>query len=330
MRLSVWIAVGLWMLSPRPVSAEPPDPRAEVDVDVEVGADDVDEDANEDAELGAADVARPYLVESGDALSQLAQIDDGDPPVVEAGFEPGLDGEPVQPPAAEASPVPPEPIRQPSAAAPSAPTVVTAPASPEVAGRPKADPVFAEWGEPGSEAGPSEQRIHAAVMFGVGASFDETPGGVNPLGFGFGLRGDYRLLPQLAVGGRFLYYVGSSAALPAGDITMSTWLLAAEAAYVWPVHGLLIEPGLVLGIHSRAVDGRAPFADGRGGFVEANEDRTDVGFYLAPGASVIVPLALFSPDLEPFFVGGDARIGFVFADEVSGSFELMVQAGLRF
>jgi hypothetical protein len=313
MRLSVWIAVGLLALYARRASAEPPDPRDEV-----VLIDDVDV---------TAEVVKPYLSESSDALALLAQAD-GDPPAVPTGLEPGLYWEPAQS-SAQA------PESPPAAAEPSTPTVVpAAPAAGEQTaegGRPKPDPVFAEWGEPGADATPIEQRIHAAVMFGVGASFDETPAGVNPLGFGFGLRGDYRLLPELAVGARFLYYVGGSAALPAGDISMSSWLLAAEAAYGFPIHGMLLEPGLVLGISARTVDGRAPFVDGRaGGFVTGNEDRTDVGFYLAPGASLAIPLAIFSPDLEPFFVGGDARIGFVFADEVSGSFELMAQAGLRF
>ena len=330
MRLSVWIAIGLVALVGQRASAEMPDPRDEVDeAEVVVGGGEGEALEGVDDDV-ASDVVRPYLNESSDAL---ARLQDGDPPAVPTGLEPGLYGEPAQPPAATpAPPVDTEPA-EPAAveANVTAQGVVTAPskeAAPE--GRPKPDPVFDTWGEPGSDAVSVDQRIHAAVMFGVGASFDETPGGVNPLGFGFGLRGDYRLLPELAVGGRFLYYVGSSSALPAGEITMSTWLLAAEAAYVWPINGMLLEPGLVLGISTRAVDGRAPFADGGSGFVAGTEDQTDVGFYLAPGASLIVPLALISPDLEPFFLGGDARVGFVFGDGVSGSFELMFQAGLRF
>ena len=325
MRLPVWIAVGLLAWCANRASAELPDPRAEVD-DIEAPDDGAEVAQLDDVDV-TADVVKPYLNESSSALALLAQADEG-PPAVPTGIEPGLYGEPQQPPAAESAPSQPPPAAEANVTAEG---VVAPPAEGvDTTGRPKTDPVFDAWGEPGSEAVSTEQRIHAAVMFGVGASFDETPGGVNPLGFGFGLRGDYRLLPQLAVGGRFLYYVGGSSALPAGEITMSSWVLAAEAAYVLPIDGMLLEPGVAVGIATRAVDGRAPFADVGSGFVAGTEDRAEAGFYLAPGASLAVPLALVSPDLEPLYLGGDVRIGFVFADAVSGSLELMFQAGVRF
>jgi hypothetical protein len=195
--------------------------------------------------------------------------------------------------------------------------------------------VFSDWGPPGSDFLPeAEPKIQAAIMLGVGASFDDTPGSVNPMGFAFGLRGSYRFIPEvpeLAVGGRFLYFVGGSASLPTGEIAMSSWLLAAEAAYVFPVAHMYLEPGLALGLSGRSIESRLLVADNEEpGFVPGSNDHSEVGFYVAPGLAWCVPLSLMSPDLDQFFVGADVRLGMVFGDGVSGSLELMFEGGLRF
>jgi len=245
----------------------------------------------------------------GAALALLS----ADPPSVEPA--------PAQAGAAPAT-APAEPPPAPSAPPPTA-------AEPE----PKPDPVFDDWGAPGSDDVRVEPKIQAAIMLGVGASFDDTPAAVNPLGFGFGLRGSYRFLPdypELAVGGRFLYYVGGSGSLPNGEIGMSSWILAADAVYVFPVAGILLEPSLALGLSGRAIEANTPVVDVGSGFVPGGTTRTEVGFYLAPGASVCVPLSLMSAGLEQFFIGADARLGMVFGHGVSGSFELMAQGGVRF
>ena len=39
---------------------------------------------------------------------------------------------------------------------------------------------------------------------------------------------------------------------------------------------------------------------------------------------------MFARELDPFFIGGDARVGLVFGERVSSSIELMAQGGLRF
>ena len=169
-------------------------------------------------------------------------------------------------------------------------------------------------------------------MLGVGASFDDTIGSVNPLGFGFGIRGSYRFLPdypEFQLGGRFLYFVGGSAQIPNGDVSMSTWLLAAEATYVFPVAGLFIEPGLAFGLSARSLQGSTPFID-QGGFVPGSDPRTDVGFYLAPGAAVCIPLSLMAPELALWFIGADLRLEMVFGEGFSGSISAMAQGGLRF
>lgn len=193
--------------------------------------------------------------------------------------------------------------------------------------------MFDDWGAPGSDAIRVEPRIQAAIMLGVGASFDDTQGSVNPLGFGFGVRGSYRFLPdypEFAVGGRFLYYVGGSGSLPSGDIAMSSWILATEGTYVFPIAGVLFEPGLALGLHGRAIEVNTPLVDVDSGVVPGASTHNEIGFYLAPGASVCIPLSLVSPDWHQFFVGADARLGMVFGHGVSGSFEAMAQGGVRF
>jgi hypothetical protein len=248
--------------------------------------------------------------EQGQMPSEALALLSADPPIVESA--PAQAGATPSPAPAEPPPPPP-----PTAAEP----------------EPKPDPIFDDWGAPGSDDVRVEPKIQAAIMLGVGASFDDTPASVNPLGFGFGLRGSYRFLPdypELAVGGRFLYYVGGSGPLPNGEIAMSSWILAADAAYVFPVAGILLEPSLALGLSGRAIEANTPVVDVGSGFVPGGDTRTEVGFYVAPGASVCVPLSLMSPSLEQFFIGADVRLGMVLGHGVSGSFELMVQGGVRF
>jgi hypothetical protein len=210
------------------------------------------------------------------------------------------------------------------------PTAAQPPPPPEPA--PGPDPVFAEWGEPGAKPPPPlGPRVQAALMAGLGAALNKTAGSINPLGFGFGFRGGYTVIPEVVVGGRFLYYIGGSAALPTGEISMSSWLLAVEGAYVWQVkENIVIEPGLALGLSTLSVRGpRVPSIEGGAGFVPGSTEQTDVAFYLAPGAAVRIPVDI-SPDLEGAFVGGDVRLGFAFRDVVGTSIEVMGQAGIRF
>jgi hypothetical protein len=263
-------------------------------------------------------------------------------------------------PAAAASPVPAEPIASPPQGpdwvAPEAggPIPESPPAAPtEAAPQPSAadqpptpaqppparaeqpqqqDPAFKDWGAPG--AGPPQALgppIQAALMLGIGATLNDTTGSINPLGFGFGIRGSYRILPDVAIGGRFLYFIGGSAALPTGEISMSSWQLAVEAAYIVPITDTIdLEPGIVLGMNVLTVHGpSAAFLEGEGtGFVPGSTDKTEAALYLAPGAAIRIPINI--PDVENFFVGGDARLGLQFRESVGTSIELMGQAGIRF
>lgn len=171
--------------------------------------------------------------------------------------------------------------------------------------------------------------LHVGALFGFGLSFDDNVGSINSLGFGIGVRGDYRLLDRLAVGGRFLYYFGGSAALPTGQVSMSSWILAAEVSHVLPASGLLVQPGVAIGLSGLALDGRVA-ADTGNGFIPGSEDRSEIGFYLGPGATVVLPFAVLDRDLDPFYVAADGRIGLVFRDSLSGSLELLAHVGARF
>ncbi len=351
MQPSTWTTAVLTILLAAPIARaeerlEPPDPRDEVDdvPAVVTYAPNLvsyyDAEGGDDAEKG--DV--PAVVEHAPALVSSFEGDaPAAAPAAGAIDDATITAEPA-PPSAKAD----RAVlgRQPSAAEPEPAPLVLSDPQPALASEPMPAPApapgrnvedaeasdasFDEWGEPGATPA-GEPRFQAAAMMGVGASFDETPGGVNPLGFGFGLRGDFRLLPALAVGGRFIYSVGGSASLTTGEVAMSTWLLAAEASFVVPLRSVILQPGLALGLSARATAGRTAFVDGRsGGFVPGSDDDEDVGLYLAPGVALTVPLSTFSRDLEPFFFGGDARVGLVVGDRLSGSLEIMAQLGLRF
>jgi hypothetical protein len=188
---------------------------------------------------------------------------------------------------------------------------------------------------PAADGGGHAQRPSelwsASALLGVGATFDNTVAGVNPLGFGFGVRGDYRILPSWSLGARLLYFVGGSVELPTHDVVMQSWLLAAEGAYVLDVDPLTIQPGLALGLYVREKNyrGFAPFiTDDPTGITLP--DTTRFFFYLAPGLNITLPLSVAAPALAPLTVGADVRLDVGFGRRVTGSIQLLGQVGLRF
>jgi len=195
-----------------------------------------------------------------------------------------------------------------------------------------AEPVAADGG---IEAHPPTTRTtelwSAAALLGIGATFDNTVAGVNPLGFGFGVRGDYRIHPMFSVGARLLYFVGGSVELPTLDVVMQSWLLAAEGAYVLDLDPLTIQPGVALGLFVRETNyrGYAPFITEDPTSV-SQPDTTRLFFYIAPGLNVSLPLALASPALAPLTVGADVRLDVGFGRRVTSSIQLLGQVGLRF
>jgi hypothetical protein len=182
-------------------------------------------------------------------------------------------------------------------------------------------------------AAPAAQttELWSAALVGVGATFDNTVAGVNPLGFGFGIRGDYRIRPEWSLGARLLYFVGGSVELPTHDVVTQSWLLAAEGAYVLNLDPLTIQPGIALGMYVRETNYRG-FAT----FITEDPtsltqpDTTRLFFYLAPGLNVSLPLALAAATLAPLTVGADMRLDVAFGRRVTSNIQLLGQVGLRF
>jgi hypothetical protein len=170
----------------------------------------------------------------------------------------------------------------------------------------------------------------AEALLGLGVTFDNTLGSVNPLGFGFGLRGDYRIAEPWAVGARVLYFVGGSSELPVGRVSMQTWLLAVEGAYVLRLDPLLIQPGLALGLHMRQIDERVLDLPDMEGAVARNQNRTQVGLYLAPGVNIALPLGNLARELDYLIAGMDVRLDLAFGSRVTSNLQLLLLAGVRF
>ena len=169
------------------------------------------------------------------------------------------------------------------------------------------------------------------MLLGPGATFDHTVGGVNPLGFGFGLRGEYRIEEPWTVGARVQYFVGGSSDLPTGRVSMLSWVLALEGSYMLRLDPLLIQPGVLLGLHVREIDKRPsvialPAPD----FAPGSQNDTQVGLYIAPGVSVTVPLGVLARELERVYFGLDMRLDLAFGSRATANLQLMFQAGVRF
>lgn len=259
------------------------------------------------------------------AADPLSAFPPAPPPFVPTPTEPASAGqtEPAE------QPVPPQAALTQFAPAPAPPEVAGPAAQPEPA---PAAPMPAAEPERAAAAPPSPPRLwSAAALLGVGVTFDNTVAGVNPLGFGFGVRGDYRILPEWSLGARLLYFVGGSVELPSVEVSMQSWLLALEGAYVAQLDAVTIQPGLALGLHQRETDSRESFLSPASEptlIAPANSSR--FGLYVAPGVNVSVPLALATPALEPFNLGADVRLDLVFGEHVSSNLQLLVQAGVLF
>jgi hypothetical protein len=229
-------------------------------------------------------------------------------------------------PTSAAAPKPNAPPAAPLPAVAAAPQPNITPADEPPTG---AEPLAAAGGIP--PAPQPTELWSAAALLGIGATFDNTVAGVNPLGFGFGVRGDYRIHPMWSLGARMLYFVGGSVELPTHDVVMQSWLLAAEGAYVLDLDPLTIQPGVALGLFVRETNyrGYAPFITEDPTSV-SQPDTTRLFFYIAPGLNVSLPLALASPALAPLTVGADVRLDVGFGRRVTGSIQLLGQVGLRF
>lgn len=125
--------------------------------------------------------------------------------------------------------------------------------------------------------------ISAAANVGIGS---------NDYGVGFGLRGGYTMPYRLYLGGIANYHVGNDSNV--GDVRQSTRVgyFGPEAGYDLGVGKVLLRPVLGFGLAFRT--------EQREGGNVASVDQTLVRPYIAPGASVMVPIG-------NFFVGADSR-----------------------
>jgi hypothetical protein len=272
------------------------------------------------------------------ALAAQAQVPQGEPPVPPDTAAAIAPASTPPPSAAEPASVTPEPVLpwpQPEPA-PGESTAYPSEPAPEVGPEPPLDPgpgTPADAATAAAVATPDKPQrpVSVAALLGIGVTFDNTVSGINPLGFGFGLRGDYRFAQGFALGARLLYFVGGSSELPTGNVELHTWLAALEGSWVFNLEPILIQPGLLLGIATRATRGLPAFTDAGGqGSVAGTQNHTAVGMYVAPGVNVVVPLGLASQDLDRFFVGGDLRFDLVFGDSVSANLQVLAQVGLNF
>jgi hypothetical protein len=274
------------------------------------------------------------------AAQVRAQVPDSEPPVppdTAAAVEPPAKQPHTAPPPAAATTPEPEPVLpwpQPEPA-PGEPTTYPSEPAPELGPEPPPTPPAAPNEPTASEPPPSAagtgmpRQVSIAALAGVGVTFDRTISGVNPLGFGFGLRGDYRFKQDFTLGARIVYFVGGSSELPTGSVDMHTWLVALEGSYAFDLNPILIKPGLLLGLAVRSTRGLPATTDAIT-LVAGSVSHSAVGMYVSPGVNVVVPLSLISPDLGTWFVGGDLRLDLVFGNQVSSNLQVLGQVGLNF
>jgi hypothetical protein len=168
------------------------------------------------------------------------------------------------------------------------------------------------------------------LVLGLGTTFDDLPGKLNPLGLGIGARVDHRPLEDWIFGARFLYYFGGSENLSTGTYRTNAWLLTADAAYVINFNPVWLEPGLALGLYARAFDGAAALTTWGGSYVPSRQSGTQLGLYVAPTVRAVVPLQVFSQDLQQLYAACDLQVGFIFGQRTSSQLEFLLHAGMRF
>jgi len=176
--------------------------------------------------------------------------------------------------------------------------------------------------------------MHAnlGAVIAAGESLDKVAGDTNPLGLGLGIRGEYRPRVDLGwvIGGRLLYFLGTRATLPTGEIKAHSWLFAADAGHAFDLRPLWLEPLVALGLQMRELAGRPALTTRNGqGFIAGSRSGSQLGFYLAPGLRATLPLSALSDVLQNLYLGVDTQLGLVFADSVHSQVELLVHAGLR-
>jgi hypothetical protein len=163
----------------------------------------------------------------------------------------------------------------------------------------------------GSDAAPAgdgpDKPISVGLLLGYGISLEDGP---NAWGLGFGVRGGYNL-DAIYLGARFVYYLGASEGSGPAEVTLNIWEFGIEGGYDVDAGGVIIRPGLGLGLAGISLDSS---------FGSASETE----FFIAPGASLLFDVS------ENIFIGADARFKFVLSDPSAKAITLLANAGMRF
>lgn len=174
--------------------------------------------------------------------------------------------------------------------------------------QPVADEQSAE-AEP--SAGGHRNPLSAGLLAGYGINVGS---GANPWSFGFGVRAGYNF-SAFYLGGRFVYYAGSSATetrygvlgeMRTEEVTASLWELGLEGGYDIEAGSVVIRPGLGFG-----------FASASGGNTEAYA-------FAAPGVSLLYNMS------DALFLGLDGRYQVVLSEPAGEGVVLLANLGMRF
>jgi opacity protein-like surface antigen len=165
----------------------------------------------------------------------------------------------------------------------------------------------ADGSEMAPAGGDADKPISVGLLLGYGISLED---GGNPWGVGFGLRGGYNI-DAIYLGVRFVYYLGDSEGSGPAEITVNVWELGVEGGYDVDAGGVIIRPGLGLGIANVSLDSS---------FGSASESE----FFIAPGVSLLFDVT------DSIFIGADARFKVVLSDPTGKAITLLANAGMRF
>jgi hypothetical protein len=151
------------------------------------------------------------------------------------------------------------------------------------------------------QSGMRDSQLSASLMGGVGAQLaDADDGGLGP---GMGLRAGYTIDEHL--------YLGAETRL--SDV----FAMGMEGGYAQRLGPVILRPSLVLGLGLVGYE-RAGAGDST---LESSGPRLGPALYVAPGASLLVPIG-------SFFAGVDPRFVYMLGEQSHSAASLMAMLGL--
>jgi hypothetical protein len=153
--------------------------------------------------------------------------------------------------------------------------------------------------------------ISAAILLGYGFNFDSSAtSGINPFGFGFGVRAGYTFDFNVYAGAKFVYYLGGDR----DTIESNVMIVGVAGGYQLKLDPVFFVPNLELGVSVVSLTDSSSAAP--------DPDRSAERFYLSPGISIFYPIDMFS-------VGLDLSIPVVVANPVFSGLSIFVTGGVR-